>query len=155
MSASVDIYESVRIVWHDQIGDKQDMRMPKPAPKPTDGELEILGVLWERGPSTVREVHDALRDTRGVGYTTVLKLMQIMTEKGLVRRDQSQRSHVYTPCVGQVRVQRSLVKELLMKAFGGSAEQLIMQALAAGRVAPGELAEIRKVLDDLEREERP
>jgi predicted transcriptional regulator len=112
--------------------------------KPTDAELSILGVLWERGPSTVREVAEATG--RAGAYTTVLKLLQIMTEKKLVRRDVSSRRHVYEPTHSQGTTQRRLVRDLLDRAFDGSAAQLIVQALAATRTSPEELAEIRRLL---------
>ena len=112
--------------------------------KPTDAELAILGVLWERGPSTVREVADATG--RAGAYTTVLKLLQIMTKKRLVRRDVSSRTHVYQPAHSQGATQRRLVRDLLDRAFDGSAAKLIVQALAATRTSPEELAEIRKLL---------
>jgi predicted transcriptional regulator len=118
-------------------------------PRPTDGELEILRVLWRRGPSTVRQVHEALG--RPAGYTTVLKLLQIMTAKGLVRRDESERTHVYRASLSEGRTQRQLVKDLLDRAFGGSARQLVLQALGGGQASPEELAQIRQLLDELER----
>ncbi len=117
---------------------------------PTDAELGILRVLWARGPSTVREVHEALKD--GTGYTTVLKLMQIMTEKGLVVRDESQRAHVYSAQATQQRTQRQLVTDLVDRAFGGSPAQLAMQALSSKKTSPEELAELRRLLDTLEQE---
>jgi predicted transcriptional regulator len=117
---------------------------------PTDAELGILRVLWERGPSTVREVHEALKD--GSGYTTILKLMQIMTEKGLVVRDESQRAHVYSAQATQQRTQRQLVTDLVDRAFGGSPAQLAMQALSSKKTSPEELAELRRLLDTLEQE---
>ena len=119
-------------------------------PKPTEAELAILNVLWERGSSTVREVTEHLHDERGTGYTTALKLMQIMTEKGLVQRDESERSHVYAAVVSAEITQRQLVSDLLDRAFGGSAQQLVMQALSAKRASKEELAEIRSLLDELE-----
>lgn len=126
--------------------------MPKSkAPKPTAGELEILRVLWQSGPSTVRQVQDVLCRSRKMGYTTVLKLLQIMTDKRLVLRDESQRSHVYRPRRSEEQTQRQLVGDLMSKAFGGSAEKLVMQALSAKKVSPDELAEIRKLLDELSR----
>ena len=113
--------------------------------KPTDAELTILRVLWARGPSTVREVFDALG---GEGaYTTVLKLLQIMTEKGLVRRDDRERTHVYEAAHSQVDTQRQLVSDLVDRAFDGSAARLVLQALDAGKASPAEIAEIRKLLD--------
>jgi predicted transcriptional regulator len=118
------------------------------SPRPTDAELAILGVLWTRGPSTVRQVHDVLNEQRSTGYTTVLKLLQIMTEKGLVARDESERSHVYRARWTQQETQRQLVDDLLERAFGGSAMSLVMQALAGGKATPEELAEIRRLLED-------
>jgi predicted transcriptional regulator len=118
--------------------------------KPTDAELAILGVLWEAGPSTVRFVHEALANERDTGYTTVLKLLQIMTEKGLVERDESERSHVYQASIPQAQTQAQLVKDLLHKAFGGSSAQLAMSALASKPASPEELAEVRKLLKKLE-----
>ena len=126
--------------------------MPKRVlPKPTDAELAILRVLWERGPRTVREVTDSLQAERGTGYTTALKLLQIMHDKGLVRRDDSQRTHVYSAVAAAEVTQRQLVRDLLDRAFGGSAQQLVLQALSSGRASPAELAEIRKLLDAIER----
>ncbi len=118
-------------------------------PKPTDAELAILSVLWELGPSTVRQVHQALNQNRKAqtGYTTALKLLQIMTEKGLVKRDESQRPQVYSPRSSQEQTQRQLVTDLLNRAFGGSARQLVMQALAHKEASPEELAEIKELLD--------
>ena len=118
-------------------------------PRPTDGELAILRVLWENGPTTVRQVHQVLSHTRDVGYTTVLKLLQIMTDKGLVVRDESRRSHVYRPRLSEAQTQRQLVRDLLARAFGGCMEKLVMQALSARKVSPEELAEIRKLLDEI------
>jgi predicted transcriptional regulator len=116
--------------------------------RPTDGELAILSVLWEFGSVTVREVHEKLNDA--VGYTTVLKLMQIMTEKGLVTRDESQRAHVYSAAKSSEETQGSLVGDLITRAFDGSAGKLVMQALSSRQATPAELAEIRRLLDDLE-----
>ena len=117
-------------------------------PRPTDGELEILRVLWQRGASTVRDVYDALSKTKPIGYTTVLKLMQIMADKGLVRRDEEQRAHVYRAMVPQEQTQRQMVRDLLRRAFDDSASQLVMQALASKKTSPEELAEIRRLLED-------
>jgi predicted transcriptional regulator len=121
-------------------------------PKPTPAELEILRVLWERGPSTVREVHDLLDRERATGYTTVLKLLQIMTEKGLVMRDESARAHVYAARVPASDTQRQLVRDLLDRAFGGSALKLVMHALSARKASPDEIARIRRMLDEMEGE---
>src|SRR5688572_29816579 len=113
--------------------------------KPTEAELAILRVLWARGPSTVRDVFDALG---GEGaYTTVLKLLQIMIEKGLVRRDESARTHVYEAAFSQDQTQKQLVSDLLDRVFDGSAATLVLQALEAGKASPGEIAETRQLLD--------
>jgi BlaI family penicillinase repressor len=120
------------------------------APKPTDAELAILRVLWRRGPRTVRQVWEELSPAQGTGYTTVLKLMQIMAGKGLVRRDESARSHVYQPSLSEDQTQRQVVGHLLERVFAGSAPRLVMQALAAKKATPAELAEIRRLLDELE-----
>ena len=119
-------------------------------PRPTDAELEILKVLWRRGPSTVREVFETLGETRGTGYTTVLKLMQIMAEKGLVVRDESERAHRYEPAAPEDETQRRLVGDLLRRAFDGGAAKLVMQALSTERASAEELSEIRRMLDELE-----
>jgi predicted transcriptional regulator len=126
----------------------------KQLPRPTDAELAILRVLWERGPSTVRDVHAALSDTQGTGYTTVLKLLQIMTDKGLVVRDESERAHVYEPRVSEQRTQRQLLADLADRAFGGSPAKLVLQALAGRKTSPRELSEIRDLLDRLEGEKK-
>jgi len=115
-------------------------------PRPTDAELEILRVLWQRGASTVRDVFEALSKTKPIGYTTVLKFLQIMADKGLVRRDEEQRAHVYSAMVPQVETQRQMVRDLLRRAFDDSASQLVMQALASKKTSPEELAEIRRLL---------
>jgi len=120
-------------------------------PMPTDAELEILTVLWQRGASTVREVHEALSESREMGYTTVLKLMQIMAEKGLVRRDERQRAHVYEARLAQEQTQRQLVGDLLERAFDGSAMNLVMQALQTTKASAEELSQIRILLDEFER----
>jgi predicted transcriptional regulator len=117
---------------------------------PTPAELEILSVLWTRGPSTVRDVHDTLSAGRETGYTTVLKLLQIMTEKGLVRRDESARAHVYAARRPESQTQRQLVRDLLDRAFGGSASKLVMHALSAHKASPDEIARIRRMLDEME-----
>ena len=122
--------------------------------RPTDAELGILRVLWQRGPSTVREVRDVLHAEKPTGYTTALKFMQIMHDKGLLVRDESQMSHVYQPRVPAEKTQRQLVADLLERAFEGSARNLVMQALSAKKVSPEELAQIRTLLDEIEREEQ-
>ena len=124
--------------------------MPR-RPRPTEAELAILGVLWTRGPSTVRQVNDALSASRETGYTTTLKLMQIMAEKGLVTRDESDRTHVYTARGSQRETQRALVSDLVDRAFGGSAAALVLQALQSGDTSPQELAEIERLIDDYRR----
>ncbi len=118
--------------------------------RPTGAELEILNVLWQRGPCTVREVHEALSVDRDTRYTTTLKLMQIMAEKGLALRDESQRAHLYRPAIPEERTLRGLAADILERAFGGSAEKLLMHALQAGKVSRGEVARIRKLLDEIE-----
>jgi predicted transcriptional regulator len=122
------------------------MRPMKPLRrKPTDAELGILRVLWTRGPSTVRQIAEVLG--REAGYTTVLKLLQIMTEKRLVVRDESARTHIYEPAYTEDQTQRQLVTDLLNRAFDGSAAKLVLQALASAKTSPKELAEIKKLLD--------
>ena len=117
-------------------------------PVPSNAELEILLVLWREGPSTVREVHDALSRERDLGYTTVLKTMQVMASKKLVSRDESERSHVYIATVEEKSVKRRLVTDLLDKAFEGSAAGLVMHALSGKRASRKEIEEIRKMLDE-------
>jgi BlaI family penicillinase repressor len=121
--------------------------MSRIVPRPTDAELAILRILWERGPSTVRQVHERLARDRQAAYTTALKLLQIMTEKGLVERDERERTHVYKTKLSEDQTQRQLVRDLLDRAFGGSAGKLVMQALATKRASADELREIRKVID--------
>ena len=119
------------------------------APRPTDAELAILRILWERGPSTVRQVHEVLvRDRQSAAYTTALKLLQIMTEKGLVERDERDRTHVYRARFGEEQTQRQLVRDLADRAFGGSAMKLVLQALASKRASAEELRDIRKAIDE-------
>jgi predicted transcriptional regulator len=118
--------------------------------KPTNSELEILNVLWRIGPCSVREVHDELNRTRRTGYTTVLKLMQIMSEKGLVTRNDKSRAHIYAARRGEDETQRSLMDDLVNRAFGGSAHKLALHALGSSKASPEELAEIRRLLDRLE-----
>lgn len=121
----------------------------KDLPRPTDSELAILRVLWNNGPSTVRQVHEELSQEQPTGYTTILKLMQIMFDKGLVERDEAQRAHVYRPLVSEQKTQRQLVTDLLDRAFEGSASKLVLQALASKRTSPAELREIRDLLDQM------
>jgi predicted transcriptional regulator len=117
---------------------------------PTDAELSVLRVLWRLGPSTVRDVHAELASGEGIGYTTVLKIMQIMADKGLVRRDESQRAHVYEPVASQAQTQRRLLRDLAQRAFDGSPGKLVLRALADDKASKEDLAEIRRLLDQLE-----
>src|ERR1700756_5740954 len=119
--------------------------------KPTASELQILQVLWERGPSTVREVHDALQEEKALGYTTVLKLMQIMTTKGLVRRDENQRAHVYEAQQPAEKTKRQFAADMLERVFAGSARELMLHALASQRSTRHEIEELRNLLDEHER----
>ncbi|MEO8659102.1 MAG: BlaI/MecI/CopY family transcriptional regulator [Bryobacteraceae bacterium] len=127
------------------------MKQKKALPKPTAAELDILRVLWQRGPSTVRAVYEALGNPEAA-YTTTLKFMQIMAAKGLVERDDSQRAHLYRPAVGQEETQRRLVDELMDKAFGGSAADLVLRALSRKSASKEELAEIRRMIATYEGE---
>lgn len=120
--------------------------------KPTDRELTILGILWKNGPCTVRQVNEIMSRDEDTGYTTTLKLMQIMVEKGLLVRDDSQFKHVYKPGVTQEKAQKQLVGELLDKAFAGSAEKLVMRALSAKKVSSKELDRIKKLIETFEGE---
>lgn len=120
-------------------------------PIPSNAELEILRILWKRGPSTVRDVHDELKRERDLGYTTVLKIMQVMAEKKIVTRDESERSHVYKAAVEEKSIKRRLVSDLLDKAFDGSAAQLVMHALSDKRASAEDLKKIRKLLDESSR----
>ena len=126
----------------------------KQIPRPTDAELAILNVLWERGPSTVRDVHDALSTVQVTGYTTVLKLLQIMTEKGLVVRDETQRAHIYEARYSEQKTQRQLLADLVDRAFGGSPAKLVMQALSGRKATTEELSALRELLDRMEGESK-
>lgn len=123
-------------------------------PRPTPTELVLLRALWALRKATVREVHEAVGGEAFGGYTTVLKLLQIMTEKGLVERDESQRAHIYRPAVAAERTQRQLVRDLMDRAFAGSTARLVQQALSARHPDAEELAEIRRLLDSLEGDHR-
>jgi predicted transcriptional regulator len=125
--------------------------MTKSPQKPTASELEILRVLWARGPSTVREVHESLSEKKDLGYTTVLKLLQIMTAKGTVRRNETQRAHVYESCLPAEQTKRQIAGDMLQRVFEGSASQLMMHALAGRKASPKEIEELRSMLDDYER----
>jgi len=123
-------------------------------PKPTAGELEILQVLWERGPSTVRQVHEALSEEKPIGYTTVLKLMQIMTSKGTLRRNEEQRAHVYEACLPAGKTKRQLAADVLQRVFEGSASELMMHALQGRKTSHAEIEQLRQILDEQERKIR-
>lgn len=123
-------------------------------PKPTDAELEILTVLWSRGPSTVRHVHEVIASRKPAQYTTVLKQLQVMSEKGLVRRDETERSHVYEPARPREWTQQQLAGDLLNRAFDGSAKLLLLGALSARRASRKELADLRRLLDEYPKERR-
>ena len=122
--------------------------MPYTPPRPTEAELSILRILWSHGPSTVRQVVD--QSEAGTGYTTILKLLQIMTEKGLVLRDDSERTHVFTPALPEEATQRQLVDDLLDRAFGGSAQKLVLHALSGRKPSRKELAELRQLIQSLD-----
>ena len=121
--------------------------MKRPLAKPTASELEILHVLWSRGPSTVREVLDALNEKKSLGYTGVLKLHQIMTAKGTVRRDESQRAHIYDAVRPAEQTKNQFAKDMLQRVFEGSASQLMMHALSGHRMSAKEIEELRRILD--------
>jgi BlaI family transcriptional regulator, penicillinase repressor len=129
---------------------KEFVDMNKPPIKPTEGELEILRILWKEGPSTVRVVNDKLNEEKPVGYTTTLKLMQIMLEKGILKRNDESKTHTYTATLKQEETQKQLLEKILNTAFGGSAVKLAMQALGGASPSKQELSEIRKLLDNLE-----
>jgi BlaI family transcriptional regulator, penicillinase repressor len=122
--------------------------------KPTASELEILQILWERGPSTVREVHQALNEKRPIGYTSVLKFMQIMTAKGSVRRDERERAHVYEAVQPAEKTKRQLALDVLQRVFDGSASELMMHALAGRKASREEIEEMRELLNEQERKIR-
>ena len=121
--------------------------------RPTDGELEVLQILWKNGPSTVREINDLLNSfqDKNIGYTTTLKIMQIMFEKGLLRRDDSQRTHVYSSAVREGKIQSALLDRFLHAAYKGSASKLALQLLGNHKTTPDELAEIKALIDQLEK----
>jgi BlaI family transcriptional regulator, penicillinase repressor len=128
--------------------------MTRSPQKPTASELEILRVLWGRGPSTVREVHEALSEKKSLGYTTVLKLLQIMTTKGTVKRNETQRAHVYEAGIPAEQTKRQLAGDMLQRVFEGSASQLMMHALAGRKSSQEEIEELRRLLDEYERNRR-
>lgn len=125
--------------------------MASTPPRPTEAELAILAVLWDGGPQSVRGVHRVLNQSKLTGYTTVLKLMQIMTEKGLVERDESVRPQIYRARYSQTHTQRQLLRDLMQRAFGGSVKALVLQALAGKKSTPEELEAMEKLLERLER----
>ena len=125
----------------------------KQTPKPTDSELEILGVLWQNGASTVKTVNEKLNEKREVGYTTTLKFLQIMYEKGLVERDENERSHIYKPVIKESEMQKVLLDKLLESAFNGSAANLVMQTLGNSKTSKDELQQIREYINKIERGE--
>ena len=127
-------------------------RMPRrPSLQPTEVELAILRVLWDRGPSSVRQVHEALSAARDTGYSTTLKMMQVMFDKGLLRRDESVRPQVYRPAQPEARTQTQMVDDLIQKVFGGSARKLVLRAVQSEQVTAEELAEIRKLLKQMDK----
>ena len=128
--------------------------MASKRPGPTKGELTILRVLWDGGPRSVRDIQRVLNASRPTGYTTVLKLMQIMTDKGLVERDETQRPQIYRARYSQTQTQRQLVSDLLQRAFGGSVKALVLQALAAKKSTPEDLQAIEQLLDRFEGERK-
>ena len=140
------LYENLRITV------AYPEEMTKEPPRPTQSELEILAVLWDVGPATVRDVQQAIDARRPTGYTTVLKLLQIMTEKGLVRRDVRERAHVYAPKLPREKTETQIVADLLDRAFGGSSSRLVMRALSSRRASPEELDRIRELLNEIEGE---
>ena len=125
---------------------------PRSLPRPTDAELEILTVLWSRGATTVRDVHETIAARKPTQYTTVLKTMQIMADKGLVRRDETQRAHIYEAARPQEHTQQQLAGDLLQRAFNGSARSLMLGALSARKASKAELAEMRRLIDEFEAE---
>lgn len=129
------------------------IEMSQLPPKPTDAELAILRVLWQRGRATVREVVEVLDRQQATGYTTVLKFLQIMTDKGLVEREPNGKAHVYRAALSEDETQRQLVRHLRDRAFGGSTAQLVLRALSASPAGPAELAQIRELLNQFERKE--
>ena len=120
--------------------------------KPTESELEILQILWSRGLATVREVHEELAKTKDVGYTTTLKLMQIMHDKGIVKRDDSMRTHVYQAAVNKEKTQKHLLNKMIDSLFGGSPTQLVIQALGDSKASPEEIEKIQALLNNLKKQ---
>ncbi len=137
-------YENIRMFAYETIRKMKRI-------KPTEGELEILRVLWDKGTATVREVHETLTENKRSGYTTTLKLMQIMHEKGLVKRDTSARSHVYRAALSEKRAQKLMLDRLIHTLFGGSSSSLVMQALGHHKASPEEIEAIKAYLREMER----
>jgi predicted transcriptional regulator len=128
--------------------------MSETLPRPTDAELEILTVLWSRGPATVRDIHETIAKRKPTQYTTILKILQIMAGKGLVRREEEQRAHVYEAAISSEATQQQLAGDLLQRAFNGSAALLVQGALASRKASKAEIAGIRKLLDEYEKGKR-
>ncbi|MCB1207789.1 MAG: BlaI/MecI/CopY family transcriptional regulator [Verrucomicrobiales bacterium] len=126
----------------------------RPSDHPTEAEMEVLTILWASGPSTVRAVHEKLNAERGFGYTTTLKVMQIMLEKGLVKRDDSERSHLYTAAVKPEATRRSMVKTFMDRVFGGSAHDLVLAALGSGKIDAAELQKINELISEAKKTRR-
>jgi len=122
--------------------------------KPTDGELEILNILWKKGPSTVREIHEEVEKTKEAGYTTTLKLMQIMLDKKMLTRDASSKTHIYTAAISQEQTQGQIVQRMIDTVFDGSAMQLVMQALGNTRTTKDELEQIKQYLEQMEQQQK-
>ena len=131
------------------------MMVGPPLPRPTEAELEILQVLWEHGPCTVRDVHEILNHRDGTGYTTALKQLQIMHDKGLVERDESQRAHVYHAAVSKERTQKRFLADMVKRVFDGSSSRLVLQALGDHQASHEELREIRALLNKLDKDAKP
>ena len=129
--------------------------MPRsPSSQPTEVELQILRILWEQGPSTARQIHNRLAEVRDTNYSTTVKMLSIALDKGLVRRDETVRPQVYRPAATRRRTQQRMLKDLIQKVYDGSAGSLVLQALASQKASPAELAEIRRVLDELGESEK-
>ena len=129
--------------------------MPRRAsPHPTEAELEVLNVIWQRGPSTVREVHETLQADRQTSMTTTLKILQVMTEKGWTVRDEERRPHLYSPSAPAEKTQAGLLDDLVQRAFGGSVQKLLVRAVEAGDLTSDELREVRKLIDNVRKEQR-
>src|SRR5271154_3003523 len=144
----------ISLLTYDHLRSTLFVSMPDTPPRPTDAELELLTILWSRGPSTVRDVHEAIVKRKPTQYTTVLKTMQIMAEKGLVLRDEKQRAHIYEAARPREWTQRQLAGDLLQRAFNGSAKNLLLGALSSRKASKDELAELRRLLEEYEKGSR-